>query len=260
MGDQNRIMRSTNVGNDCVAVNQPAKSKQASAGTGSGRRISRGTLHEEVAVRLRDMILVDELKPGQIIPEMQLCEEFGISRTPMREALKVLASENLVELLTGRGAVVVQPSADDVMGMLYAIGGIEAVAGQLACRSLTQREFAEIQQLHDKMLAYHAAGDRLKYFEMNQRIHKKIVAASKNPFLIDLHEKLNMRSRRMRFVSNSQRQWWDQAIREHELILEALERRDAKALGDLLRDHMIGSWNDVRGTLDTEGVAPRDAE
>ncbi|WP_337918385.1 GntR family transcriptional regulator [Pseudaminobacter soli (ex Zhang et al. 2022)] len=226
------------------------------AAVGSARRISRGTLHEEVAIRLRDMILVDELSPGQIIPEMQLCEEFGISRTPMREALKVLASENLVELLPGRGAVVVQPSADDVMGMLYAIGAIEGVAGQLACQFISPREFAEIQQLHDRMLAYHAAGDRLKYFDMNQRIHKKIVAASKNVFLIDLHDKLNMRSRRMRYVSNSQRQWWDQAIREHEQILAALERRDAEALSEQLRAHMMGSWKDVKGVLASDEANP----
>jgi DNA-binding GntR family transcriptional regulator len=234
-----------------LAISSPTtrKTGRAKGGTASTRRISRGTLHEEVAVRLRDMILVDELSPGQIIPEMQLCEELGISRTPMREALKVLASENLVELLPGKGAVVVEPSSDDVMGMLYAIGAIEGAAAQLACQNISPREFAEIQQLHDRMLGYHSSGDRLKYFEMNQRIHKKIVAASKNNFLIDLHEKLNMRSRRMRYVSNSQRQWWDQAIREHEHILDALDRRDAKALADVLRAHMIGSWRDIKGTL-----------
>ncbi len=219
------------------------------AAASSSRRINRGTLHEEVAIRLRDMILVDELAPGQIIPEMQLCEELGISRTPLREALKVLASENLVELLPGRGAVVVEPDANDVKGMLYAIGAIEGVAAQMACQNITAREIADIQQLHERMLAYHDTGERLKYFEMNQRIHKKIVAASRNNFLIDLHEKLNMRSRRMRYVSNSLPAWWEQAIREHEQILDALNRRDAATLGELLRAHMMGSWQDVKGTL-----------
>lgn len=219
-------------------------------GTVPGKRISRGTLHEEVAVRLRDMILVDELRPGEIIPELQLCEELGISRTPMREALKVLASENLVELHPGYGAVVAQPDAEDIMGMLYAIGAIEAVAAELACQQISAREVADIQQLHERMLAYHDAGDRLNYFEMNQRIHKKIVAASRNRFLIDLHGKLNMRSRRIRYVSNSQRQWWEQAIREHQQMLEALKARDGGGLAGIMRAHMVGSWKDVKSTLD----------
>ena len=215
----------------------------------SSRRISRGTLHEEVAVRLRDMILVDELPPGEIIPEMQLCEELGISRTPMREALKVLASENLVELLPGRGAVVVEPSTNDVMGMLYAIGAIEGVSAELACKNITARELAEIKQLHEKMLTHHQSGERRTYFDLNQKIHQKIMSSSKNDFLIGLHDNLNMRSRRLRYLSNSKPQWWDRAINEHEQILDALSRRDAPALGQLLRDHMTDSWRDLEDTL-----------
>lgn len=215
----------------------------------SSRRISRGTLHEQVAVRLRDMILVDELPPGEIIPEMQLCEELGISRTPMREALKVLASENLVELLPGRGAVVVEPDTNDVMGMLYAIGAIEGVSAELACKNITARELAEIRQLHEKMLIHHQTGERRKYFDINQRIHQKIISSSKNDFLIGLHENLNMRSRRLRYLSNSKPQWWDRAISEHEQILDALTRRDSSTLGRLLRDHMTDSWRDLEDTL-----------
>lgn len=229
----------------------PRATQKASSSSAS-RKISRGTLHEEVAVRLRDMILVDELRPGQMIPEMQLCEELGISRTPMREALKVLASENLVELVPGRGAVVVEPSPNDVMGMLYAIGAIEGAAAELACTVISAKEIAEVQQLHDRMLGYHSSGDRLRYFEMNQRIHKKIVAASRNDFLIDLHEKLNMRSRRLRYLSNSQRQWWDQAIREHEQMLVALGKRDAQALSAIMRAHMVGSWQDIGSSLNRD--------
>ncbi len=195
------------------------------------------------------MILVDELAPGQIVPEMQLCDALGISRTPLREALKVLASENLVELLPGKGAVVASPDANDVMGMLYAIGAIEGAAAELACQNITARELNEIQSLHDRMLAYHRSGERLKYFEINQRIHKKVVAASKNNFLIDLHNKLNMRVRRMRYISNSQPEWWDQAVIEHQQILDALRDRDSRRLADLLRSHMAGSWQDVKGIL-----------
>ncbi len=191
----------------------------------AARKITRGMLHEEVAVRLRDMILVGELTPGQVIPELEMCDALGISRTPLREALKVLASDNLVELHPGRGAIVVEPSADDVMGTLYGIGAIEGACALLACANINQRELQHIQQLHNRMVAAHKSNDRLKYFEMNQRIHERIVAAGRNTFLANLHGKLNLRVRRIRFLGNSQPNLWEQAIKEHEEILACLKGR-----------------------------------
>jgi DNA-binding GntR family transcriptional regulator len=215
----------------------------------TARKISRGTLHEEVALQLQDMILVGELAPGRVIPEMELCQALGISRTPLREALKVLASDNLVELHPGRGAIVVEPTADDVMGTLYAIGAIEGACALLACSYITPRELQHIQQLHSRMVAAHKSGDRLKYFQFNQRIHERIVAASRNEFLANLHAKLNMRVRRIRFLGKSEISWWDQAVAEHEEILHHLEQRNGPALAELVREHMIQLWNDVKHTF-----------
>ncbi len=209
------------------------------------QRISRPTLHEEVATRLRDMILIGRLGPGVVIPEMPLCEELGISRTPLREALKVLASENLVELQQGRGAVVIQPSADDVKGTLYAIGAIEGACALLACESISARELQQIKQLHAKMVHAHKADERLKYFELNQKIHERIVLASRNPFLINLHSKLTLRVRRIRFLGKQEIAWWDQAVLEHEDILALLVKRNGCALAEALRQHMYTTWNDV---------------
>jgi DNA-binding GntR family transcriptional regulator len=95
--------------------------------------INRGTLHDEVVAVLRDMIIQDELQPGRRIPEKALCEQLGISRTPLREALRVLASEGLVTPLPRRGAVVAEPSADEIQGLFYAIGAMESVCAELAC-------------------------------------------------------------------------------------------------------------------------------
>lgn len=213
------------------------------------QRINRPALHEEVATRLRDMILVGTLAPGVVIPEMQLCEELGISRTPLREALKVLASENLVELQQGRGAVVVEPSADDVKGTLYAIGAIEGACAVLACENISARDLQQIKQLHTKMVDAHKADERLKYFEFNQKIHERIVLASRNPFLINLHGKLTLRVRRIRFLGKQQIAWWDQAVEEHEEILILLEQRNGKALAEALRQHMYTTWTDIQDTI-----------
>jgi DNA-binding GntR family transcriptional regulator len=219
-------------------------------------KINRPTLHEEVANRLRDMILVGTLNPGEIIPELQLCAELGISRTPLREALKVLASESLVELQQGRGAVVVQPSSDDVKGILYAIGAIEGACALLACENISTREFQQIKQLHGRMVEAHQSDNRIKYFEFNQRIHEKIVAASRNAFLVNMHEKLNLRVRRIRFLGKQQLSWWDQAIAEHEEILLHLQKRDGPLLAEALRQHMYSTWNDIQHTLEPEKLTP----
>lgn len=220
-----------------------------------GRGISRGALHETVAKRLLDMIVVGRLPAGEVIRELEVCKELGISRTPMREALKVLAADDIVALLPGRGAVVVAPSADDVKGALYAVGAIEGACAPLACANITAGELAAIRDLHGRMVRHHRRNERLKYFRTNLRIHEKIVAASRNAFLIGLHRKLVLKVRRIRFLGNAQLSWWDQAIREHEQMLGCLKARDGEALARILRMHMIVTWDDIKHTIDSGASA-----
>ena len=225
-----------------------------------GRGINRGALHETVAKRLLDMILVGRLPAGEVIRELEMCKELGISRTPMREALKVLAADDIVALLPGRGAVVVAPNADDIKGALYAVGAIEGACAPLACANMTAAELSAIRDLHGRMVRHHRRNERLKYFRTNLRIHEKIVAASRNAFLIGLHRKLVLKVRRIRFLGNAQIAWWDQAIREHEQMLDCLKARDGERLSRILRMHMVLTWDDIKHTLDGAGpmAAPTD--
>ncbi|MEE8500357.1 MAG: GntR family transcriptional regulator, partial [Kiloniellales bacterium] len=121
--------------------------------------IVRASLHEELVARLRDLIVEGELTPGARVPERTLCQRFGVSRTPLREALKVLASDGLLELLPNRGATVARLTAADLDEMFPVMGALEALAGELACARISDAELAEIRALHYQMALHHTRGE-----------------------------------------------------------------------------------------------------
>jgi len=202
------------------------------------RRPARAKIHAELVESLRDMIVEGELAAGSRVPERQLCARFGISRTPLREALKVLAAEGLLELLPNRGARVRRLGAEEIAETLKVIGALEALAGELACARLTEAELAVIRARHHEMLAHHLERDRLAYFKANQAIHRTIVAASGNATLIQTYASLSGRIRRARYAANLDPKRWDEAVAEHEEILAALAARDGERLAHLLRSHL----------------------
>ena len=195
-------------------------------------------LHAAVVDRLRDMIVQGELAPGTKLNERVLGAALGTSRTPLREALKYLASEGLVDLLPNRGAIVAPLDGERVKQMFAVMGALEALAGELACRSATDREINEIRALHFQMLAHHARRELGDYFRLNQEIHLKIVDAGGNEPLAEMYRHLNAHVRRARYMANLSHERWDKAVREHEEILDALTRRDGVTLQRILRDHL----------------------
>ena len=204
---------------------------------GNGGEIS---LHSEILSRLRDYVVEGNIAEGARVPERQLCEMFGISRTPLREALKVLAAEGLIDLLPNRGARVRQLSRRDLEELFEVMGGLESLAGRLACESITDEEIAEIERLHYEMYGHYLHRDMHNYFQVNQRIHEKIVEASRNETLRTTYANFAGRIRRVRYSANfaRKRQRWGEAMREHEAILDALRRRAASELSDILFHHL----------------------
>ncbi len=207
--------------------------------------ITRLNLSEQIANRLRDMIIQNQLSPGDRIREREICKKLDVSRTPLREALQKLASEGLIELVPNRGAVITAPSAEEIADMLQVLGVLEAFAGERACNSITQEEINEIKALQYEMLAAFSRGDRLKYFKLNQRIHLSIVKASRSATLLSLHSRLNARLYRIRYQSNLKNEKWGSAVEEHDNILSALEKRDSTTLSYLLRQHLKNTWEKV---------------
>jgi len=225
---------------------------QSSASLKRPRR-SRADLHATLLEQLRDLIVEGELPGGARVAERVLCARFGISRTPLREALKVLAAEGLIELLPNRGARIATLTAEDIAQTLKVIGALEALAGELACARITDAEIAEIRALHLEMLAHHARRDRPAYFKANQAIHRAIVAASGNAVLAQTYAGLSGRIRRARYAANLDLRRWDEAVAEHEAILQALGSRYDSRLARLLREHL----DNKSYALAAQGEEPR---
>ena len=200
-------------------------------------KIQQNTLYGEAAARIRDMINDGTLLPGTRIPEKQLCEQFGVSRTPLREALKVLASEGMVELLPNRGARVVRLTRQMLEETYSVMGALEGLSGELACRYITEEEVADIQALHYQMMAHYKRKEIRPYFELNHRIHDAIMLAARNEVLRETHSSLNHRIQRVRYSSMID-ECWDQAVADHEAMIECLLARDGERLGSILREHL----------------------
>jgi DNA-binding GntR family transcriptional regulator len=214
--------------------------------------IARPTLHEELVTRLRDLIVEGELGPGTRLNERVLCQRFGVSRTPLREAVKVMASEGLVELLPNRGAEVTALTDEGVQYLFEVIGALEGLAGELACQRIDESGLAEIRVLHYTMLMHHTRRELPEYFRCNQKIHEQIVAAAGNPVLAATYRSLSTRIRRARYVANHSQERWDHAVREHEQILEALAARDGAKLRDLLQLHLANKLEVVKAAIEMQ--------
>lgn len=211
--------------------------------------IRRASLHDEVVSRVRDMIVEGQFSFGTRIHEGRLCEQLGISRTPLREALKVLATEGLVDLSPNRGAIVREVTPKDMRDMLRVLGQLEALAGELACANASEADIAAIQEMHQRMMEHYAARNRMEYFKLNQAIHSAFVRLADNPTLQTMHETLQARIKRIRYLGNDHDTQWHDAADDHEKMIAALLKRDGPALGRVLRFHLERTWERVRNVL-----------
>jgi DNA-binding GntR family transcriptional regulator len=200
--------------------------------------IPRRSLHDELASQLRDMLVRGELKAGDKIPEQALCTRFGVSRTPLREALKVLANEGLLILAPNRGASVAQISPDEVDELFPIMGMMEALAGEIACARATQDDIAAIQAMHDEMVAHYRAGDAVAYLRLNRRIHEAFFVIAGNRALSQLYQTLLVRIHAVRFIAQKSSKRWREAVEDHELMMAALKVRDGVRLANVLRQHL----------------------
>lgn len=226
-----------------------AKDNALELEAGAAAPLDRRTLHDRLVARLRDLIVEGELAPGARVPERALCERFAVSRTPLREAFKVLASEGLILLQPNRGATVARLTLADLDEMFPVMGALEALAGELAAARISEEGLAEVRALHYQMVLHWRRGELGPYFKLNQRIHEKILEAAGNPTLAQMYRGLAGRIRRARYLANMSPRRWAQAVDEHERILEALARRDGPALGAILRGHLENKCETVKESL-----------
>ncbi|GBQ22134.1 GntR family transcriptional regulator [Gluconacetobacter sacchari] len=220
--------------------------------------VPRLNLHDTIVTALRGMILDGALAPGEKIAERALCDRLGISRTPLREALKVLASEGLVELLPRRGAIVAQITEADIANLFPIMGALEGVAGELACARADARDIARVRALHDQMMESYARRDEQRYLRQNRQVHEAIFTLARNPALFEMYQQILARIHACRFIRRKDDHDWATAIAEHDEIMDALEQRDGARLSHLLRNHIAGT--SVRIALASlDGNEQRDA-
>jgi DNA-binding GntR family transcriptional regulator len=200
--------------------------------------IPRPVLHQQVGTRLRQLIVEGQIAPGAKLNERALCEQLQISRTPLREAIKMLAVEGLVMLLPNRGAVAAQLTEQDVRDTFEVIAGLEGQSGELAAQRITDAELVEIRALHYEMLAAHTRRDLPTYYRLNALIHNAINRAARNPVLSQTYLSVNARLQALRFRSNFDDAKWQRAVQEHEAMIDKLVARDANGLRALMVTHI----------------------
>lgn len=219
-----------------IRLPQPSRTSR------KARDASTGPLPQQVAAYIRDIIIHDRLKPGERIRERRIAEALNVSRTPLRDALKILAMERLVDLTPNKGAVVVQSTNAEVADMLTVYSELEALGGRFACRVATEGDVLRVQHYHDAMARAFAAEDRAAYFAANQAFHLSIVAASHNATLIEMHHHLNIRLYRIRYLAVMSMKDWAAAAGEHTDLLRALKERDGERLAFLQKAHLGFAW------------------
>jgi DNA-binding GntR family transcriptional regulator len=192
-------------------------------------------LYEEVAELLRQRIFSRELAPGSWIDEMKLAEEYGISRTPLREALKVLAAEGLVTMKVRRGAYVTEVSEKDLSDVYHLLSLLESDAAGVVAERASDAEIAELQLLHKQLEA--AANNREKFFAINERFHMRLLEIAGNRWrdqmVADLRKVMKLNRHNSLLKSGRVKE----SMLEHRAIVEALVRRDSKGAVKRMQEH-----------------------
>lgn len=192
-------------------------------------------LYEEVAERLRQRIFARELEPGSWIDEMRLAEQYGISRTPLREALKVLAAEGLVTMKVRRGAYVTEVNDKDLTDVYHLLALMESDAAAEVARRASPADLKELVQLHRDLSK--AQSDREKFFALNERFHVRLLELADNRWRMQMVADLRKVMKLNRHNSLLKTGRLQDSLNEHQALMDALLARDAELAGQRMREH-----------------------
>jgi len=191
-----------------------------------------------------------------LLNERVLAEQLRVSRTPLREAIKLLAVEGLVDLLPNRGAVAVKLTETDIVDTFEVLAQLEALSGRLAAQRISDAELVELRALHYEMLAAYARRDLSNYYRLNAAIHAGINNAARNPVLAATYARINARVQSLRFRTNQNEAKWKRAVAQHEQMIEALDAHDADMLDRVLVAHLQDKRDTVLDLLRAGEVYP----
>ena len=218
--------------------------------------IARVALHDQVVARLRTLLIEGRIAPGAKLNERELSALLRVSRTPLREAIKLLASEGMVDLLPNRGAVAVKLTEADILNTFEVLADLEAMAGELAAERMTVDELAEVRAMHFEMLASFTRRDLSNYYRLNALIHAAINRAARNPVLTSTYLSINARVQSLRFRTNQNEAKWKRAMQEHEVMIQALQARDGAAMRKVLVAHLLHKRDTIVDLMRTGDAYP----
>jgi DNA-binding GntR family transcriptional regulator len=203
-------------------------------------------LYMDVADRVRELIYQRELSPGDWIDEPELCHQLAISRTPMREALKVLDGENLVELVPRKGCRVRELEDDELLELFPVMASLEGLCADLATRKIKLSEITHLESLHAKLEQHAQAQDVDSYYEANRDFHiavqnlagnrwlQRITAELRNILMLARHRQLTLPGR------------LQESLKEHRAIIQALKAGDPKATARAMHNHLSSQERALR--------------
>lgn len=200
--------------------------------------VSSQTLPQRIANHLRREILRGNLAPGTAIKERDKAAELGVSRTPLREAIRILAKEELVLLRPARSPVVANPSLKEVTDAIEVLTALEVLSGRLACENATDAEIAEIRAIHEHMTTVYGKIDSLDLFEIDMNFHIAIARASHNPSLAETHGAYLARLWRARYLSARKKRSRERVLRQHGNIVAGLETREPALVVPEIESHL----------------------
>lgn len=196
-------------------------------------------LYEEVAELLRQRIFSRELEPGSWIDEMKLAEEYGISRTPLREALKVLAAEGLITMKVRRGAYVTEVSETDLADVFHLLALLESDAAGVVATKATEAQMNDLQALHAELEAAARPGqqDRERFFEVNERFHKRLLEIANNRWRDQMVADMRKMMKLNRHHSLLKSGRLEESLAEHRALMTALLARNPTAAVQRMQEH-----------------------
>jgi DNA-binding GntR family transcriptional regulator len=209
-------------------------------------------LHEGTFQKLRSLLVEGVIAPGSKLNERALAESLNVSRTPIREAIKRLAADGLVELIANRGAIAVQLSHADVVHTFDVIAQLEGYSGELAAKNISSATLSELEALQYEMMASYARRDLSNYYKLNLRIHHLINQAANNPVLTQLFSQANARIEALRFRSNQNGVKWERAVEEHQEMIDALKTHDVERMRKVMIQHVMNKRDVVIELLTSE--------
>jgi DNA-binding GntR family transcriptional regulator len=199
-------------------------------------------MHVAILEQLRLDIVEGRWQPGERLPEPLLCEEFGVSRTPLRDAFRILETEGLVDLIPHVGAVVTSPEASDITGAFQVLSLLEGAAAETLARERSPEVIKKLTKTIELMQIALEKGNHRRYFELNDDFHYCIVEGANNPVMRQMHEHLMWHVHRVRHLINRQRPFGRDTGtgEEHQEIMQAIIAGDHARAFELARSHLLG--------------------